>query len=277
MENWVSSLSYPNYEVSTLGEIRYRDTCRCLEGRVNKHGYIIVWLNASKMVRRCDVIAETFLPKPEHDVDYLIHINGDNSDDRVSNLKYGVCYNEIAGEIWKPVNGFEGLYEISDHGRLLSLSRTVVRPNGTLQKRNMHMIVPHDDGKGYLQTTLNLKDRRRIVYIHQLVAETFIVNPENKPEINHIDGNKKNNDVANLEWVTRSENIQHAFRLGLKTMKPAFEASLLVSQKACRCVETGKIYVSRSEAERDTGISNGCICDSIKKHRPTHGLTFENV
>lgn len=74
----------------------------------------------------------------------------------------------------------------------------------------------NDNGNGYKQISIMVKGKRYVRYIHRLVAECFLPNPNNLPQVNHIDGNKANNSVSNLEWISISENHKHAYRTGLK-------------------------------------------------------------
>lgn len=113
-------------------------------------------------------------------------------------------------EIWKPVIGYETNYEVSNFGNVRSLNK---RGNNY-----HHILSAHLQGnKKYLQVNLWLKNKTKKKRIHRLVAEAFIPNPNNLPEVNHIDGNRYNNHVSNLEWVTSSENKLHAFKTGLRT------------------------------------------------------------
>lgn len=108
-------------------------------------------------------------------------------------------------EIWKDINGYEGIYQVSNKGRVRSLDRKVW--NYTKKGR---ILKPHDNGHSYLNVGLHGENSvNKHAYIHRLVAEAFIPNPDNKPEVNHIDFNKRNNCVENLEWVTEEENKKH--------------------------------------------------------------------
>lgn len=99
-------------------------------------------------------------------------------------------------EIWKPVRGYKGYYEVSNLGNVKSLKSGVV-------------MKPQTNNSGYLCLNLSLKGKQRSRLIHRLVASAFIKNPEKKKEVNHIDMDKTNNTVNNLEWVTREENLNH--------------------------------------------------------------------
>lgn len=110
-------------------------------------------------------------------------------------------------EIWKDVKGYEGYYQISNLGNVMSL-----KFNHADIRR---LIKPFDNG-GYNMVCFNLNGVSKKFLVHRLVAEAFIPNHENKPCVNHIDGNKRNNSVENLEWVTKSENTRHAIRIGLR-------------------------------------------------------------
>ena len=111
-------------------------------------------------------------------------------------------------EIWKDIKGYEGLYQISNFGNVMSL-------NYNREKRSQVLKTLTDSG-GYKYVSLSKRATKTPKLIHRLVAESFIVNPDNRPEVNHIDGDKSNNRVDNLEWCTPSENVQHAEKMGLK-------------------------------------------------------------
>lgn len=125
-------------------------------------------------------------------------------------------------EIWKEVKGYEGLYEVSNLGRVRSLGRKFPRKNGTIGARKAQIKKQCETGKrknkqGYLCTRMLDKNNiSKAQLVHILVARAFIENPENKPTVNHKDGNKHNNNVDNLEWSTYSENNQHAIDKGLR-------------------------------------------------------------
>lgn len=115
-------------------------------------------------------------------------------------------------EIWKPIRGYEGLYEISNLGRVKSLSRVTPHNGRTYPTK---ILKPHVNTKHYLDVDLCRNGVQKRHRIHRLVAEAFIPNPNNKPQVNHIDCDKNNNCVDNLEWCDNSENQIHAFKHGL--------------------------------------------------------------
>ena len=118
-------------------------------------------------------------------------------------------------EVWKDIKGMEGCYQISNKGRVKALERVVLRSvNGNIHIKE-HIVKGSKDTKGYLQLDARVDGKRIVKLIHRLVAEAFIDNPNKYEQVNHKDGNKLNNDVSNLEWVTATENIRHACRTGL--------------------------------------------------------------
>lgn len=122
-------------------------------------------------------------------------------------------------EVWKDIEGYEGLYQVSNLGNVKSLDRTQIQKRGDLyynRKYKGQIIKPHLTHKGYCAIGVTKNNKHKNFSVHRLVAKAFIPNPENKPEVNHIDGNKQNNMVNNLEWCTRSENLKHAYNSKLK-------------------------------------------------------------
>ena len=115
-------------------------------------------------------------------------------------------------EIWKDIKGFEDKYQVSNLGRIKSLKDK----NGKYREKILKQCITQ---KGYLSIYLSLESKKYTYTIHRLVAQTFIPNTENKPQVNHIDGNKSNNIVSNLEWCTNSENQKHAWEHGLSVNK----------------------------------------------------------
>ena len=172
-------------------------------------------------------------------------------------------------ERWEPIEGFH--YSASTDGRVRNDETDTIKAQ-TIRKDGYYKVDLYDNGQ------------RSSKRISRLVAEAFIPNPDNKPQVNHIDGNKLNNDVSNLEWVDNSENMLHAFRTGLARPHPSYG---MLGKKNPNggskgnpiiCVETGVSYKSAADAERQTGIPDSCICACLKGHcSHAHGLHFTYV
>lgn len=124
-------------------------------------------------------------------------------------------------EIWKDIKDYEGLYQVSNLGNVKSLPKM----SGT-SKRKETILKTHIEKRGYFVIRLSKNKTNHSFKIHRLIANAFIPNPENKRTINHIDGNKLNNSISNLEWATDSENLQHAYDTGLKPKKPINQYTL---------------------------------------------------
>jgi hypothetical protein len=143
-------------------------------------------------------------------------------------------------EIWKDIIGYEGLYQISNHGNCRSIDKNKIK-SMSLRLR----------GKGYYCYGLT-KDKKRLSHsVHRLVAIAFLDNPNNKPQVNHKDCNKLNNHFSNLEWCDNSENQKHAFNNGLNYISE--NQKQLVRERFSKKViniNTNVIYNSFTEASK---------------------------
>lgn len=111
-------------------------------------------------------------------------------------------------EVWVPIEGTDCNYEVSNTGK--------IRSNNYLGHGTQRELSLAKDQKGYFRVRIYKDGQRKTVKVHREVAKAFLPNPENKPEVNHKDGDKGNNHVNNLEWATSDENVRHAYRTGLK-------------------------------------------------------------
>ena len=168
-------------------------------------------------------------------------------------------------EKWRDIPGYEGFYQVSDLGNIRSIRFNKIR--------NMKSW----DSHGYRAVELCMNNNRYTVGIHRLVALTFIPNPENKPEVNHKDRNKSNNNVENLEWVTQSENVAHAYRHGVEP-RPTHQNQPF--QKEILDIIENKKYFSIREASRQTGHKRDTIRRSLDLNTPicnnTHHFIYVN-
>lgn len=175
-------------------------------------------------------------------------------------------------EIWKDIKGYEGIYQISNFGNVKSLS---FGPKNIKQLSSKSKTLKQSlSSSGYLHVQLYKHGKPKTMLIHVLVASTFIENPLNKREVNHIDGNKQNNNANNLEWVTRAENLSHAIKLGLR--KPPMLGKKgennIHRKEVLQYSKDGKLikkWDSISDASRYYGLRSSSICSCIHGRRKT--------
>lgn len=123
---------------------------------------------------------------------------------------------QIKKEHWRDVVGYEGRYKVSDIGRVKSVPRAFKMKDGRNNTIKKELLMKFKvDKDGYFKVGLRKEGKQRFFFVHRLVAQAFINNPNFKPQVNHIDGIKNNNSVSNLEWVTHQENRTHAAENGL--------------------------------------------------------------
>lgn len=170
----------------------------------------------------------------------------------------------IEGEIWKDIKDYECYYQISNMGRVKTLKRYAINKlgNNILVKNIIRKQWTHS--VGYLNVWLKKNGNKKQFFVHRLVAMEFISNNENKPTVNHKDGNKKNNNIENLEWNTHKENSIHAYKKGLMKIKSSDgennSRSILKESDVLliRDLYVNKIY-SINELSKIYGVVNGTI------------------
>jgi hypothetical protein len=143
-------------------------------------------------------------------------------------------------EIWYDIPKWEGEYQISSMLRVKSLDR-VIQGKKNARFCKSRILPVSITWNGYHTVKFNNNGKQKTMYIHRLIALAIIPNPQNKKEVNHKDGNKNNNYPSNLEWVTRHENIEHAFRMGL------IKTSVGVGQSRTKLTEEQVKYIMSSD------------------------------
>ena len=183
-------------------------------------------------------------------------------------------------EVWKPIKGYEGIYEVSSYGRVRSIDHDVMQVCSftgklTCFRYKGKMLTPKES-HGYLRVML-WGEKPVMRLIHRLVAQEFIPNPDNLPQINHKDENKLNNHVDNLEWCTGSYNTSYnhlqdrRYDNGAGARKRPIEQLTLDGQHIVT-------FESVCEAVRQTGFSNSAITDVLRgRHKTSHGYRWRYV
>lgn len=173
---------------------------------------------------------------------------------------------------WTPIKGYEGIYEISRFGIIRSVARKIKIGDNIFKEvpTKEISIFPNKKRRNYCYVHLYKDNKEECKLVHRLVAETFIPNPDNKPEVNHIDGNKFNNQVSNLEWVTSKENKRHAWDNKLCTADH--------KKVKIRCIQNNIIYNSVIECSKALNMDVRGIFRQLKGEiNNVKGYTFERV
>lgn len=161
-------------------------------------------------------------------------------------------------EIWKDITGYEGHYQVSNLGSVRSMNKIAKGKNNSSKFFKGRILQP-SLSEGYLSVGLCKNGKQSTIRVHRLVAKTFIPNPENKRTVNHIDENKLNNNVENLEWATDKENCNH----GSRTIKSSVNRYKPVKQLSLSG-NLIKVHRGIKLASEDTGISQKRIVDVLK-------------
>lgn len=175
----------------------------------------------------------------------------------------------MKNEIWKDVAGYEGLYQVSDQGRVKSLERTDSWGR-TVKER---ILKPGAKGNDYLFVNLCAGGKTRMFLVHRLVCQAFHENPDNKPQVNHLNEDKTDNRACNLEWCTRRENMNH----GTRNERSAKALSKPIGQYTLDG-DLVDVWQSANEVERQTGFSHGYICETANgKYKQAYGFIWKYV
>lgn len=175
---------------------------------------------------------------------------------------------------WYPLKNNENLYEITTNGVVRRIAYDVIRQSNTSYKRLPIILNSHHDKDGYLRVTIYDGKKSKMKYVHRLVAETFLDNPNNYEQVNHKNGIKDDNRVENLEWCNRSQNIRHridVLGVSLKNKKGSKE----VEQYTLDGILVNT-YPSAKEAGRQTNLSQGHISEVCRgEHMQYKGFIWK--
>lgn len=254
-EEWRVIPKYVDYEISNLGQVRRTRDKYVMKVASNGHSINLVHNHKQRPFSISDLIGCAFMRLDINDPyrNRVLHKDKDYTNNKIDNL-YIEDISDLPGEIWRPIseingNKPKGYYRVSNMGRIKSCKHDDVFMSRGKQvvRYSPDLIVSQTDAE-YLTVWLSVEDKTCKDFtppVHRLVATAFCPNddPENKTQINHIDGNKHNNAASNLEWCTPKENLQHAVKTGLH--HGANNTHLPVKH-----IETGDIYTCMSDASR---------------------------
>lgn len=222
------------YQVSNLGNVRSLDrVILTKDGHENTYKsklmtkslghctnyYVSLCKFGSQTRLPVDVLVATAFVRPGAEGEFVGHLDGDETNDRADNLIWvsadeylemgkrllAIADKAAGSEEWRDIPGYDGFYQASNLGRVRSVARIVNTPKGPAKRRGkvLNLI---DHYKGYVEAPINYRGKRLTRKVHRLVAEAFIPNPDDLPEVDHIDMNRANNRVENLQWITHRDN-----------------------------------------------------------------------
>lgn len=179
----------------------------------------------------------------------------------------------MSTEIWQEIRGYEGLYKVSNIGRVKSENRVVMRSNGAPQTVNEKIIAQQDNSNGYYRVILWKDGKHEFRFVHRLVAEAFVQNVDNKPVVDHIDFDRHNNKAENLRWCTQAENLGRSREFG--RIKSHISEEMRRKQ-----IERASKPVRRSDAARALHVTPSAVGHALhnwQNSKSCKGYTFEFV
>ena len=181
-------------------------------------------------------------------------------------------------EVWKDIKNYEGIYQVSNLGRIKALERVWYSGrNKSCRKERPEHIMRYrvGVGTGYCLIKLTKDGKEQHCLIHRLVAEAFIPNPNNLPEVNHKDGNKENNRIDNLEWVTSRENKIHAQKNNLIKPRVQFKTRVYLTEKQIKWIRLN--YIPRDSEFGGSALAKKFNVDRSVITNIIQGHTFKNI
>lgn len=169
-------------------------------------------------------------------------------------------------DVFYPLKGFEGSYEITKNGVIRSIDRVITMKNGVKKSLKGKVLITKPNNKGYIKVALGIVDKR--MFLHRLLAFTFLPNPHNYPIINHIDNNPLNNELSNLEWCNQSHNMRHKIKSGYKNPNRKLTEEAVID-----------IYLNAkksSQPKKGFKITKGNVKDFCKKYN-VHRMVICNI
>jgi len=179
-------------------------------------------------------------------------------------------------EDWKDIEGYEGYYQISDLGRVRSFDRMVNnKGKKTLQNRKGIVMTFKVDKNGYYSIGLT-NGKQKMHLVHRLVAKAFIQNPKNKPQVNHLYGDKSDNRVVSLEWSTVEENARHASGIGLLPKGSKHHNSVLTEDDALFIVGFRGLYKSTTQMAKSMNVERKTVTNILLGNTWSHVTQIRN-
>lgn len=177
-------------------------------------------------------------------------------------------------EIWKDIVGYEGLYQVSNLGNVMSLEKYIGNKKGAIQYRPPKVLKQYKNKFGYMRVYLTKNSIKKMYAVHRLVAIAFIDNPENKPCVNHIDNNRENNHLDNLEWCTYKENNNWAKKQGRRVFTEEWKRKISATRKKKPVIGTddmeNHIYFPTVRSVVAGGFDPKAVIKCCKGKQKTH-------